>query len=170
MAGCADTVTWREEVKLSDGRVIEVTQKRRYEGVYTGQDVGSVVREAWLTFRLPEFGSQEITWHENLKPKILNIDIGNLYVVGIPPTGLEFAQYGKPKPDYVGFHYDGKKWLRIPFDQIPESIYATNLWIENVPSNRSNYVSLADKSEEMRKPTLSNYHKRVDRNSKSNFH
>lgn len=170
MSGCADTVTWREEVKLSDGRVIEVMQRRRYEGVYTGQDVGSVVREAWLSFRLPEFGNQEITWHENLKPRILNLSNNKWYVVGIPPTGLEFAQYGKPKPDYVGFRYEGEKWLRIPFEEIPEEIYSTNLWIENVPPNKSSYVSVADKTEEMRKPTLSNYHKKVNRNSQSNFH
>ena len=162
MSGCADTVTWREEIKLSDGRVIEVTQKRRYEGVYTGQDVGSAVREAWLTFRLPEFGSQNITWHENLKPRILNLDNGKLYVVGSPPTEMEFRQYGKPKPAYIGFRYEAGTWLRIPFADIPMTIYDTNLWIENVPPNRSGRISFTDKATEMQKPTLGKHHKRID--------
>lgn len=169
MTGCADTVTWREEVKLSDGRVIEVTQKRRYEGVYTGQDVGSVVREAWLTFRLPDLGSHEIAWHENLKPWILNIHSGKAYVVGFPPTGLEFDQYGKQRPPYIGFRYENGKWLRISFSEIPEAIYDTNLWIENVPPNNSGHVSLADKTEEIRKPTLDKDRKRIDPTYKSNF-
>lgn len=162
MSGCADTVTWREEVKLSDGRVIEVTQKRRYEGVYTGQDVGSVVREAWLTFRLPEFGDQNITWHENLKPRILNLHEGKLYVVGFPPTGLELRQYGQPKPPYVGFRYEAGTWTRIRFVDIPVAIYDTNLWIENAPPNKSGHVSFAEKAEEIRKPTLGKHHKKID--------
>ncbi len=169
MSGCADTVTWQEEVKLSDGRVIEVTQKRRYEGVYTGQDVGSVVREAWLTFRLPEFGDQNITWHENLKPWVLNLHNGKVYVVGFPPTGLEFDQYGKQRPPYIGFRYENGKWLRISFTEIPEAIYDTNLWIENVPPNKSGRVSLLDKADEIRKPTLDRSRKRIDPTYKSNF-
>lgn len=164
MSGCADTLSWQEEVKLSDGRVIVVTQKRRYEGVYTGQDYGSVVREAWLTFKLPEFGNQVITWHENLKPRILNLHNGKLYVVGFPPTGQEFYQYGKPKPSYIGFRYENGKWQRIPFAEIPEAIYDTNLWIENVPPNKSGRVSFADKAAEMRDAELDRVLKRIDPN------
>lgn len=163
LGGCGDnTLTWQEEVKLLDGRTITVTQKRRYEGVYTGQDFGSVVREAWLTVKLPEFGNQEIVWHENLKPRILNIYGGKLYVVGFPPTELEFRQYESPRPTYIGFRYESGKWLRIPFSEIPEAIYDTNMWIENVPPNKSEKVSFTDKEKEMKDRELSRHHKRID--------
>ena len=165
LGGCdGNAGSWQEEVKLSDGRVITVTQRRRYEGVYTGQDYGSVVREAWLIFRLREFDRQDITWHENLKPRILNLHNGKLYIVGFPPTGLEFDQYGKPKPSYIGFRYENGKWQRIPFAEIPEAIYDTNLWIENLPPSKSGRVSLGDKAAEMRDAELRNYHKRIDPN------
>lgn len=171
VGGCGDnTLAWKEEVKLLDGRVITITQKRRYEGVYTGQDYGSVVREAWLTFKLPEFGNQDITWHENLKPRILNLHNGGLYIVGVAPTGLEFDQYGKPRPPYIGFRYQAGKWLRIQFTEIPEAIYDTNLWIENVPPNKSGHVSFADKAAEMRDAELRKHHKKIDPNYQSNFH
>jgi hypothetical protein len=169
VTGCADTVTWQEEVKLSDGRVIEVTQKRLYEGVCTGQDAGSVVREARLTFRLPEFGNQEIVWHENLKPRILNLIDGRLYIVGFPPTGKEFHQYGKQHPPYIGFRYENGKWRRILFAEIPESIYDTNLWIENAPPNKSGHLSFADKAKEMQDATLGKHHKRIDPSYGSNL-
>lgn len=32
LTGCSNVVEWREEVKLSDGRTVVVTQKRRCEG------------------------------------------------------------------------------------------------------------------------------------------
>lgn len=162
MTGCADTNTWQEEVKLLDGRIITVTQKRGYESVYTGQDVGSVVREAWLTFRLPEFGDQDITWHENLEPQVLNIYNGQLYVVGIPPTGREFMQYGKPKPSYLGYIYNGNEWMQIAFSQIPEAIYDTNLLIEIVPPNKIRHVTLVDKDKVLQNPELPKHYKRID--------
>ena len=171
LGGCSgNTMTWQEEVKLLDGRTITVTQKRRYEGVYTGQNFGSVPREAWLTVKLPEFGNEEITWNENLVPRIVNVFNGQLYVVGWPPTGQEFYQYGKPKPSYIGFKYESKKWIRIPFVEIPESIYDTNLWIENNPPNKSGRVSLTDKADEILDRRLDKDLKRVDPNYKSNFH
>lgn len=167
VGGCGNNIgTWQEEVKLSDSRVITVTQKRRYEGAYSGQDFGSVVRESWLTFKLPEFSNQEITWHENLKPRILNLYNGKLYIVGFPPTGQEFDLYGKPQPPYIGFRYGNGGWLRIPFAEIPQVIYDTNLWIENDPPNKYGHVSFADKAAEMRNDELLNHHKRIDPNYK----
>lgn len=164
LTSCADTITWQEEVKLLDGRIITVTQKRRYEGVYTGQDFGAVVREAWLTLKLSELGNQDIIWHENLKPRILNVHNGKLYIIGFPPTESEFRQYGSPRPTYIGFRYEGEKWLRISFAEIPEAIYDTNLWIENVPPNKSGNVSFADKAKEMQDRELGKPLKRIDPN------
>ena len=112
LGGCSDnTVTWQEEVKLLDGRVITVTQKRRYEG--------RVPREHWLTFNLPESGNQDITWHENLLPQVLNVHESKLYVVGTPFTENEYRQYGKPYPEYVPYRYESGRWQRIPFIEIP---------------------------------------------------
>lgn len=163
MSGCASTNAWKEEVKLSDGRIIIVTQKRRYDGgVSTLQGANTLVREAWLTLRLPEFGDQDIAWHENLEPQVLNVFDGKLYIVGIPPTGLEFDQYGKPNPAYIGYRYENGSWVRIPFEKIPEAIYDTNLLIATAPPNKSGHVTLADKEKEMRDAEYSKHYKRID--------
>lgn len=171
MSGCADTLTWQEEVKLADGRVIVVTQKRRYESANTGHSpyTSSIPREVWLTFKLPEFGDKDIVWREKLKPRILNLHNGKLYIVGFPPTGHEFYLYGKPKPSYLGFRYEGGSWLRIPFAEIPVAIYDTNMLIENAPPNKSGRISLADKAKEMRDQELDKHHKRIDPKYLSNF-
>ncbi len=95
LGGCANVGSWKEEVKLLDGRVINITQKRRYDNVFTGSNYGALPREYWLIFKLPEFGNQEITWHENLLPQVLNVYQGKLYVVGLPFTKVEFKQYGR---------------------------------------------------------------------------
>lgn len=138
VGGCGDnTITWQEEVKLLDGRVITVTQKRRF-------DTDNMPREAWLTFKLPEFGNQEIVWHENLEAQVLNVYQGKLYVVGDARGLREFRQYSA---HYVPFRYEAGKWARIPLNEIPVAIYDTNMYPGNMALDRHKQVSVADKVE-----------------------
>jgi len=143
IVGCSDNniITWTEEVKLLDGREITVMQKRRIEG--------RMSREAWLTFKLPEYGNKEIVWHENLGTQVLNVYKGKLFVVGRMPSIVEFRQYGKPNPSYVGFRYDNEQWQRIPFNEIPEAIYDSNMYFDNMALYRLKHVSLEHKAEMM---------------------
>ena len=126
-------VTWQEEVKLNDGRMIVVTQKKRMD---RGFD-----REAWLTFSLPEFSQAEIRWHENLRPMVLNVHEGQLYLVGLPQTQREFDKYGMPRPPYVPFRWDGRTWQRISFAEVPEAIYDVNMLIEQIPPDETKLLT-----------------------------
>ena len=138
LAACSPYITWKEEVKLNDGRVIVVEQKKRMEG--------NIARETWLTINLPEFSASPIVWNERLIPIIVNIDSGKLYVVGVPPTGREMELYGCPKPYYVEFVWDNGKWKRIPFEEIPTQIYDSNMLEDAVPPKDITYLSLERKN------------------------
>lgn len=162
LGGCSNTGSWQEEVKLSDGRVITITQKRRYENVYDGHGSGNLPREFWLTFKLPEFGDQEITWHENLLPRVLNVYEGKLYVVGIPWTEREFRQYGNPKPSFLGYRYEAGQWQPISFNEIPVAIYDTNLLIATEPPRDIKFVSFSIKAQEIANEKIPNRGKRID--------
>jgi hypothetical protein len=158
-------VTWQEEVKLSDGRTIIVTQKKRCEGAYTGGNYADcIAREAWLTINLPEFSAQPIVWHQHLFAIVVNIHGGRLYVVGCPPTERESKLYGSPKPFYIGFVWDNGLWKRIPFKEIPEEIYDTNMFLEHIPPLGTTYLTIAKKeSKEMNgDPTTVKFLKRID--------
>jgi hypothetical protein len=139
LTACSNTFSWDEEVKLLDGRVITVQQKRRF-------DDSRMPREAWLSFRLPEFGDKEILWHEGLATMVLNVYKQKLYVVGFTTTVVEFRLYGQPQPPYIGFRYDNDKWVRIPFNEIPEAIYNANMWSENMSLYKLKFVSIEDKN------------------------
>lgn len=155
IGGCSDnTITWTEEVKLLDGRVITVTQKSRVE-----EDVS---REFWLIFKLAEFGDKEIVWHENLMAMVMNVYQNKIYVVGIPATEREFRQYGNPNPSYLGYRYEAGQWQRIPFSEIPKAIYDTNMFFDNMAVYRKKHVSLTDKEEMMKDERYTSYSKRID--------
>ncbi|CAN7514661.1 hypothetical protein [Polaromonas sp. LjRoot131] len=150
LAACSNTVQWDEEVKLNDGRVIVVTQKRRCEGGdYTAKTNAScIARESWMTIKLPEFSHKEIVWHESLKPMVVNVHQSRLYVVGRAPTTLEFRAYGASNPPYFGFVWSDGKWKRIPFIEIPEALYDGNMLIESIPKNTTGFLSLERKGSE----------------------
>ena len=137
IAACSPFVVWKEEVKLNDGRVILVQQKKREEG--------RISREAWLTIDLPEFSQRPMVWHENLTPLIVNVYNGRLFVVGWPPTDIEKDQYGDQKPPYIGYVWEKGAFVRIPFEQIPEKIYDTNMLIDDFPPNGTNVLTLEEK-------------------------
>lgn len=137
---------WREEVQLSDGRIIEIIQKRHYEEGYDGNGRSRVVRESWLRFTLPETGNREIVWHENLVPMRLDVYEGKPFIVAYPPTGREFDKYGKPKPSYLGFAYDKNQWRRVPYRDIPEIQYDANLVIKWHPPGDVQKITLALKN------------------------
>jgi hypothetical protein len=137
LAACSPYVSWKEEVKLNDGRVIVVEQKKLMEG--------EIDREAWLTISLPEFGSKPIVWHERLTPNIVNIDHGILYVIGAPGTARESRIYECPEHSTVAFVWRNGQWVRIPFDEIPISIYGTNMLIDAVPPRGTSFLTIAEK-------------------------
>jgi hypothetical protein len=168
ITACSKTVQWEEEVKLNDGRVIVVTQKKRCEGGNSMAKKGAtcIAREAWLTVKLPEFSDNDMVWHENLDPMVVNIHQGRLYVVGRPPHTLEFRTYGATNPPYFGFVWEGSAWKRIPFTEIPLAIYDRNMLIESIPQNRTNFLTLAKKngSDENGNPVYPKFLRRIDPN------
>lgn len=163
-----DTRTWSEDTQLSDGRVITIVQKRSMESVYTGHDVGSMARDAWISFSLPEFSAREIEWHVNLTPIILNISNGKLYIVAYPFTIREAIQFGNPQPPYVGFRFENEKWVQIPFSEIPVAIYEVNLLIDSPPEKIRHRVTLNDKRRDRENIEFPQRLKRIDPTNKNN--
>lgn len=157
-----DSISWHEEVKLLDGRVIIIETKFGFPQGYDKSTRRGVFREAWITLKLPETGNQETTWHEHLRPGNLNVVNGKLYIVGMPNTTVELRLYNFPSPSYVGYVYDNKEWRRIPFGDIPEAMYDMNL-LEAVPDpNQSGPVTLAYKNKQFADTRIFKPTKRID--------
>lgn len=139
-AAIAGLVSWQEEVKLIDGRVIVVEQKRRCPDATC-----RTAPEAWLKINLPEFSDQPILWHEKLNPLILNTQKGVLYVVATPPSCRESLLYGDPVPFYIPFKYEHGQWSLIRVEDIPVEIYDVNMLIPSVPQDGTQLLSVDQK-------------------------
>ncbi len=106
--------SWYEEVRLSDGRVITIHQKREhYENYGTAQ--------SWVTIDLPELGGKQV-WHSYLMPQRVDVVNGKVYVFGIPRGDRQLSYYKYPKYFMVGFVWQGAAFERIPFLTLPIQI------------------------------------------------
>ena len=106
--------SWYEEVRLLDGRIITVHQKREvYENYGTNQ--------SWVEIDLPELGGKQV-WHSYLMPQRVDVFGGNVYVFGASRGIRQNQFYSYPKNFLVGFKWNGSIFERIPFLSIPEVI------------------------------------------------
>ncbi len=129
---------WKEEVRLADGHVIVVDQKRRLDG--------RTAREAWVNFTIAGVSDKPVSWHESLLPLVINVSDGKLYLVAYPPSAAEQAKYGNPSRGYVSFRWVDGTWKRIPFEEVPAAIYQSNMLIWPVPNNESRLLTVAEKN------------------------
>lgn len=137
--------SWQEEVQLSDGRVVTITQKRKYfEGYGTDQ--------SWVTFSLPETNGEQ-TWHSYLMPMKLDTFNGKVYVFGRPRGVKQFAHYGYPKHLIVAFLWNGLEFQRVPFDALPEQVKKEENILTCIDFQKERHISLASKKARWCPPT-----------------
>lgn len=135
--GLGNSVRWKEEVLLHDGKKIVVERSQSYGGRHEiGQS--SPIKERDIAFALP--GKNEtVTWtseyskdvgRTNFELLALHILKGTPYIVASPNLCLSYNKWGRPNPPYVFFKYDGKEWRRIPQEEFPGEIQTLNVTIE----------------------------------------
>jgi hypothetical protein len=120
--------TWREEVQLSDGRIVVVKQKHQYYENYG-------TSQSWVTFSLPEMGGEQ-TWHSYLKPMRIDVADGKVYAFGRPRGDGQVQFYVYPLHYLVAFKWSGLSFERIPFMNVPEQIRSSENVFPCVPANR----------------------------------
>ena len=131
--------SWREEVRLSDGRVIWIKQKHEYYDNYG-------TSQSWVTFSLPEVGGQ-VTWHSQLTPQRVDVYRGTVYVFGFPRGDKQFSAYRNPKYYMVAFRWTESGFQRIPFLELPAPIRDSENVYSCVPARSDRPLSLEIKAQ-----------------------
>jgi hypothetical protein len=130
--------TWDEEVQLSDGRVITVTQKHEYYDNYG-------TNQSWVTIDLPELGGKR-EWHSYLMPQRIDVHDGKIYLFGAPRGIRQYEYYRLPKPYLVAFQWDGKDFVRIPFLDVPVELRQQENIYPCTPQPRQSKLTLTYKA------------------------
>ena len=131
VGGCSTrTASWTEEVKLSNGRTVQVERQERYEIVGSiGGARGALNLEARL--RVLDQAPASPEWVDRLEPLLLDVDTANSELVLICTSGDDqvWSARGKPTPPYWQFRLHDGKWIQEP---VQEFVFGreTNLVID----------------------------------------
>lgn len=137
--------SWYEEVRLSDGRIITIHQKREYYDNYG-------TNQSWVEIDLPELGGKQV-WRSYLMPMRVDVVQGSVYVYGRPrgPRQLEYYRY--PKNHMVAFKWSGETFARLPFTQVPDAIKQEENVFSCVPEQHSRPLHLEAKDKQWCPPS-----------------
>lgn len=133
-SACSSESQWKEEVLLSDGKMIVIDRgvtfgPRRFE---PGQSTTGAVKY-WLSFLNPA-NEQIVRWENpgKLKPMILAISGGVPYIVAVPISAAGYMEAGCPNPAYFFFKYENG-WESIAFKDYPQEAKRRNLLLVYTP-------------------------------------
>lgn len=160
--GASEHVRWTEEVKLSDGRVIEI--QRHIELTESGFPVQKRGLNRYFEICYPPLG---VHWKSRggYQPDIFDIVDGKAYVHVAVSSQVECDEQAAPSTGAVYFRWDDGKWTRIGPDEFP-AVSEWNLLMQ-VKSGDPKYdpkgkVTLADKTTGDRQDSTLKYQQKRD--------
>jgi hypothetical protein len=147
VASCAPTdIKWTEEVKLHDGKIIQV--KRRVELSVAGFPIQKRGQYQYHEFCYAPMG---IYWKSKpeYKPEAFDI-VGERAYVRVPLAGCAACMlHGFPATNSIYFVWSGKQWSKVEETQVPEQL-RFNLMVSTHGDDDGSFdarglVTLADK-------------------------
>jgi hypothetical protein len=115
-ACASNDIKWTEEVKLSDGHVVQV--ERRVELTESGFPVQ---KRGFAKYHELCYTPMKIRWksQRGYQPDIFDIVDGKAYI-HVPITGCyECRIHGDPDPNALYFVWDNDRWKRIRHEEFP---------------------------------------------------
>jgi hypothetical protein len=163
MSACAglfgNTMSWKEEVVLHDGKIIVVERFYNLGGYPAIESHNRSPLDETLTFALPE-SNKKISWKtefrnespepNSLGPLLLDVVGGVPYLATSPAGCISYNKWGRPNPPYVLFKYVNNGWKRISLEEFPPELIHANLM--STPDSRvlKSYYTVEQVKEQMR--------------------
>ncbi len=121
------TIRWKQEVQLSDGRIIIMKRVSVRSGWVFPENHGMELSQV-ITFTNPDT-NEKITWSlpEGLHPYALDFENKIPYLVLDTYTMGDYNNWNCPNPPYFIYRYENKIWQPISFEQLPSKFSKRNL-------------------------------------------
>ena len=133
MSACSKTMTWKEEVQLSDGQIVIAERFYNLGGYPAIESKERAALDMTVTFNLP---NGKIIWKNDFRdsvpePNSLNLirfDVikGVPYIATYPAGCIAYNKWGRPNPPQVLFKYENSQWKRITLAELPTSLIGTH--------------------------------------------
>ncbi len=170
MSGCSNTMEWKEEVKLNDGRVMVVERLFNLGGYLTLDARERTPLDETITFILPD-SNKKILWKtefndrvpelNSLSPLLLDVVGGIPYLATSPAGCVAYNKWGRPNPPYVLYKYVNDEWHRIPLKEFPTVLVHSNLIGRPASSLLKPYYTVEAAKAEREDGNISDYAKTI---------
>lgn len=148
-SGCAgrvgisgQTMSWKEEVQLHDGRVAIADRFYTLGGYPTLDSKERTAVHQTVSFTLPD-ANKPVTWQTDFRdsmpePNSLNLllfDIvgGVPYIATYPAGCIAYNKWQRPNPPYILFKHEQGEWKRIAMADFPAKLSRTNMIVGRPP-------------------------------------
>lgn len=155
IAACSDrqSLKWKEDVLLPDGRTVTLTRYQEFKGPY---EIGDTPTESyyWFEFVNPDTG-EKVRWETKREPGTVALLIHDKVPLLLtrPAFGSGLRDLGCPDPPYLLYRYAAGKWEHIDLKAMP------------LPRLRSNMTYAV--KERRKEIEASNHHLSADRTALS---
>ncbi|MHB1116707.1 hypothetical protein [Sideroxydans sp.] len=176
MSGCSNTMEWKEEVKLNDGRVMVVERHFNLGGYPTLDARERTPLDETIAFILPD-SNIKIIWKtefndhvpelNSLSPLLLDVVGGIPYLATSPAGCIAYNKWGRPNPPYVLYKYVNDEWHRIPLKEFPTVLVHSNLIGKPASSLLKPYYTVEAAKAEREDGNISDYAKTILREALS---
>lgn len=153
-----NTMNWKEEVLLHDGRVIVVERHLLFADHPKSDSRERTLAAESISFALPE-SSTNIVWKtefrndvpepNSLGPLLLGVIDGNAYIATGPAGCIAYNKWGRPNPPYVVFKYVNDGWKQIPLKEFPATLVRANLMSAPDWRETKSYYTVEDVTQQM---------------------
>ncbi len=107
LSGCYRSVDFKEDVRLSSGKTIEIERKVHLDRSCEGLSCGWAFKRSEIIMH----DMQNITWSQKLNPILLDDNEGRYFLVATV-VGCDDPEFGRPDPRYVQFELTNNGWQR----------------------------------------------------------
>jgi hypothetical protein len=123
----AETIAWKEEVQLQDGRILTIDRISEVSKKVFPQHP-RIEYEQTLLFTHPNT-HEKISWPlpKGLGPKLLDFEGNDIFIVARPGSAVDYGNWDCPNPPFIVFRYAEKQWKTIAMDQLPDRLTTPNL-------------------------------------------
>ena len=131
-----NTMSWKEEVLLHDGKIIVAERFYNLGGYPTLESRERAALDETATFSLPGT-NKKITWKTDFRdtepePNSLNLILfdvvkGVPYIATYPAGCIAYNKWKRPNPPQILFKYENDQWKRIAVAEFPAELTKANV-------------------------------------------
>jgi len=119
MSACSPKpAEWTEDVQLSDGSVVQITQRREFDAI--GEPWRPDLMERAVSLRVSSPNAPPVEWKsDGIIPLLLDRDEGNRYVlvaIYVSRSPDPANRPAAPTPPYLQYELRGADWRQQPLD------------------------------------------------------